>query len=52
MFIKKIDNTTLNALLDYHYRKLMDKTITLEEKDLYDELYHELTIEKTNRWYE
>lgn len=51
-FLKKIDYQTLNMLLDYHYKKLMDKTITSEQKDVYDELYRALTIEKTKRHYE
>lgn len=51
-FLKMIDYYTLNMLLDYHYNKLMDKTITLEQRGLYNELYEALTIEKTNRWYE
>ena len=51
-FLKRIDDIVLDYLLDYHYQKLMDNTITLEERALYNELYEALTIEKTARGYE
>lgn len=51
-FLKRIDNNVLDYLLDYHYQKLMDSNITLEQRALYNELYEALTIEKTNRYYE
>ena len=51
-FLKRIDHQTLNMLLEYHYNKLMDKIITLEQRALYNELYEVLTIEKTARGYE
>ena len=48
-FLKRIDDVVLDYLLDYHYQKLMDRTITLEERALYYELYEALTIEKRFR---
>jgi hypothetical protein len=52
MFLTMIDDAGLRIMLDHYYDRLMDRTITLEERALYYELYEALTIEKTNRAYE
>ena len=52
MFLRKLDNTGLNMMIDYYYERIMDNQITLEDSALYNELYEALTYEKNYRLYE
>ena len=48
-FLKRLDDYMLELNLDYHYNRLMNREISLEERARYNELYEALTIEQRFR---